>query len=76
MWNSCYSLVKRITIILYTRISVQNGHQNTEGSHFITYVGGYETLLLSLMTEHRTERRLQVLPEQCVFLHNGEVYKF
>ena len=51
---------------------MQNGDQNTEGSYFITYVGGCETFLLSLRTEHR----LQVLPEQCVFLHNGKLYKF
>jgi hypothetical protein len=76
MWNYCYCLVKRIGIVLYTRVSVQNGDQNTEGSHFITYVGGCETLLLSLRTQHRTEHRLQVLAEQCVFLHDGELYKF
>ena len=51
---------------------MQNDDQNTEGSHFIAYVGGCETSLLSLRTEHR----LQVLPEQCVFLHNEELYKF
>lgn len=54
---------------------MQNDDQNTEGSHFTTYVGGCETLLLSLRTEHRTEHRLQVLPKQCVFLRNEELYK-
>jgi hypothetical protein len=43
-------------------ISLQNDDQNTEGSHFITYVGGREALLLSLRTDHR----LQALSEQCL----------